>query len=76
MEAAKRILAKEKIDKQLSGQSATSAPFMKVSDSHKSSSNKKAVSFNILERTDDKIDKLTSVVNKMNVKMDKCDSQF
>ena len=28
------------------------------------------------EGTDDKIDKLTSLVSKINVKMDKCDAQF
>ena len=76
METTKRILTKEKIDRKLSGQLAASVPFMKVGVSHKSSSNRKAVSFNILERTDDKIDKLTSLVSEMNVKIDKHDTQF
>ena len=71
----KGILTKEKIDRQLPGQSTASAPFMKVSKSY-ISSNKKAVSFNTLERTDNKIDRLTSLVNKMSVKMDKCYVQF
>ena len=75
VETAKRILTKEKIDRQLSGHSTRAAPFMKVSDVHKSSSNKKAVSFNSSE-TNDKIDKLTSLVSKMKVKMDKLDTQF
>ena len=35
VETAKRILTKEKIDRQLSGQSTRTAPFMKVSDTHK-----------------------------------------
>ena len=74
VEIAKRLLTKEKIDRQLSGQSATTAPFMKVSDNYKSSS-KKAVSFNTSE-TNDKIDKLTSLVSKMKVQMDKHDTQF
>ena len=76
VETAMRILTKEKIDRQLSGQSAASVSFMKVSDSHKSSSNKMAVSFNTIERTDGKIDKVKSLVSQMNEKMDKCDIQF
>ena len=39
-ETAKRVLTKEKIDRQLLGQSF-SAPFMKVSDPYKTSSNSK-----------------------------------
>ena len=76
VETVKRILTKEKIGRQLLGQSTGSTPFMKVSDTHKLSSSKTAVSFNMSERTDDKIDKLTSLVSKMNVKMDKCDAQL
>ena len=76
VETAKRTLTKEKINRQLPGQSAASTSFMKVSENHKSSLNKKAVSFNTLEGTDDKIDKLTSLVSKMNVKMDMCDAQY
>ena len=75
METAKRILTKEKIDRQLSGQSGASATFMKVSESHKPS-NKKAVSLNTQERADNKIDRLTSLVNEMKVKIDKHDAQF
>ena len=41
VETVKRILTKEKIDRQLSGQSTGSTPFMKVRDTHKSSSSKK-----------------------------------
>ena len=74
METVKRFLTKEKIDRQLSGQSATTAPFMKVSDNVKSS-NKKAVSFNTSE-TNDKIDKLTSLVSKMTVQINKHHTQF
>ena len=32
MDAAKRVLTKEKLDKQLSGQTANSTPFMKMED--------------------------------------------
>ena len=44
VDAAKRVLMKEKIDRQLSGQSGTTTPFMKVGDVH--NSNKKTVTFN------------------------------
>ena len=71
----KRIFTKNKIDRQLSGQSNASAPFMKASESH-ISSHKKAVLFNTLESTDNKIDRLKSSLNKMNVKMDRGDAQF
>ena len=49
VDAAKRVLTKEKIDGQLSGQSGTTTPFMKVGDIHHS--NKKTVSFNTQEPT-------------------------
>ena len=71
----------EKIDRQLSGQSSTT-PFMKVSDAHKyltGKTSKKAVSFNALEtieRTNDIVDKLASLVSKMKVHIDKCDAQY
>ena len=38
VETVKGILTKEKIDRKLSGQSTASPPFMKVTDTHKSSS--------------------------------------
>ena len=67
---------KKKNNRQLSGQSTGLTIFMKVSDTHKSSSSKKAVSLNMLERTDGKIDKLTSLDSKMNVKIRKHDTQL
>ena len=77
----KRVLTKEKIDRQLSGQSATT-PFMKLSDTHKSSggkSLKKVLSLTTLEtikRTNDSIDKFAPLVGKMKVQMDKYDAQY
>ena len=47
IETAKRILTKEKIDKQKTGQSSTT-PFMKASQ-EKSKKNEKGVSFGALE---------------------------
>ena len=76
VETAKRVLTKETIDRQMSGQSSTT-PFMKVSsDSNYSSMKgiKKGVTFDAveaIERNSNSIDKFTSLVSKMNVKMDK-----
>ena len=72
VETTKRVLTKEKIDKQRMGQSSTS-PFMKASQEGKRSY-EKGVTFDALgniERNGDSIDKLTSLVSKMNIKMDK-----
>ena len=61
VETAKRILTKEKFDKQLAGQSS-SAPFMNIRDGYNS---KKVVTFEMQDRLDHQIDKLTSVMNKL-----------
>ena len=42
LDTAKRVLMKEKIDRQLSGQSGTTTPFMKKGDVH--NSNRKTLS--------------------------------
>ena len=64
----------------MSGQSSAT-PFMKVSDEPHYSSNhsKKGLTFDVLEmieRNSNSIDKLTSLVSKMNMKMDKCETQY
>ena len=79
VKTAKRVLTKEKIDRQMSRESSTT-PFMKLSNSHKSSfkDSKKVVTFDALEtieRNSGSIDKLTSLVSKMNTKMDKHEIQ-
>ena len=77
VETTKRVLTKEKIDKQRAGQSSTS-PFMKASQKSKKNC-EKGVSFGALEtieRNSDSIDKLTSLVNKMNMKMDRTETQY
>ena len=56
---AKRILTKEKLDKQLTGQTPTS-PFMSVRHG-----TDRRVSFNTREELRDKIDKLTVVMSKL-----------
>ena len=61
-DTAKRILTKEKLDKQLTGQTSTS-PFTSVRDG-----TNRRVSFNTRDELGDKIDKLTVVMSKLAVK--------
>ena len=58
VEMAKRILTKEKLDKQLTGQSSTSL-FMNIRDG-----TERKVSFNTRDKLGDKIDKLTVVMSR------------
>ena len=80
IDLAKRVLTKEKVDRQLTGQSST--PFMKASsnDSHSPQNHhKKGVTFNTmetLERNSDCIDRLTSLVSKMKMNMDRKQSPY
>ena len=59
VEKAKRILTKEKLDRQLTGQSL-STPFMSIRDGHH-----RKVSFDTKEALDDKIDKLAIMIGKL-----------
>ena len=77
---AKRVMIKEKIDRQKTGQSSTT-PFMTVSDCNQSydKTGKKGVSFDAmetLERECDSIDKLSSLVSKMNMEMDRKENPY
>ena len=65
VDAAKRVLTKEKIDRQLSGQSGTTTPFMKVGDVHYS--NRKTVSFSTQDLIRDQLDNLSSMVYNMSM---------
>ena len=75
IDLAKGVLTKEKLDRQLTGQSST--PFIKASsnDSHlPQNHHKKGVIFDameMLERNSDCIDRLTSLVSNMKMTMDK-----
>ena len=62
VDTAKRILTKEKLDKQLTGQTSTS-PFKSVKDG-----TERRVSFNTRDELGDKIDKLTVVMSRLAVK--------
>ena len=80
IDLAKRVLTKEKLDRQLTGQSPT--PFMKASsnDSHlPQNHHKKGVTFDtmeMLERNSDYIDRLTSLVSDMKMTMDRKQSPY
>ena len=62
VDTAKRILTKEKLDKQLTGQTSTS-PFMSVREG-----TDRKVSFNTRDKLGDKIDKLTVIMSKLAAK--------
>ena len=78
---ANRVLTKEKLDRQLTGQSST--PFMKAtssSDRHSPQNHhKKGVTFDAmerLERNSDCIDQLTSLVSNLKMTMDRKQPQY
>ena len=64
VDAAKRVLMKGKSDRQLSGQSGTTTPFMKVGDVHHSN---KTVSFNAHNPIREQLDSLSSMVYNMSI---------
>ena len=61
IKTAKRILTKEKIDRQLVGKSS-STPFMNIRDGYNS---KEVVTFDTQDRLDDKLDKIRSMMSKL-----------
>ena len=63
VETAKRALMKEKIDRQLAGQNS-STPFMNMRDN----SNKR-VTFHKMDDTEQKLDKMTAMMDKLVTKM-------
>ena len=70
VETVKRILTKEKINKQLAGQSLSN-PFMSVKDSYN-----KRVTFDMQEGLEDKIDKLTAIMDKLAARDSKVNRPF
>ena len=77
---AKRVMIKEKNDRQKTGQTSTT-PFMQVADNNQSSSrtSKRGVTLDAMEtieRNSDSIDRLTLLVSKMNVKMNKREAPY
>ena len=75
IDLAKRVLIKEKLDRQLTGQSST--PFMRASSNNNHSvlnNNKRGVTFDAmetLERNSNCIDKLTTLVSNMKMTIDR-----
>ena len=81
IDLAKRVLTKEKLDRELTGQSTT--PFMKAtsnSDRHSpQNQQKKGVTFDAmetLERNSDCIDRLTSLMSDVKMTMDRKQPQY
>ena len=70
VETAKRVLTKEKLDRQLTGQSSYT-PFMSIRDGH----NRK-VSFDTKEELGDKIDKLAVMIGKLATRDSRIGRQF
>ena len=64
VDAMKRVLTKEKLDKQLSGQAGAATPFMKVVDVPHSG---KMVSFNVQDPIKEQLENLTSMVYNMSM---------
>ena len=59
VERAKRVLTKERMDRQLSGQSS-STPFLNIRDGYNS---KKFVTFDMQDRLNNRIDQLISMIS-------------
>ena len=81
IDLAKRVLTKEKLDRQLTGQSST--PFMKATsngDSHLPQNHQeKGVTLDtmeILERNSDCIDRMTSLVSDLKLTVDRKQPQY
>ena len=72
VETAKRFLTKEKIDRQMTGQSST--PFMKLSDRKR-----KSVTFETkeaLERTSENMERMMALMDKMYIKLEQKDVPY
>ena len=70
VEIAKRILTKEKQDRQVTGQSS-STPFMSIRDGH----NRK-VSFDMRDELGDNIDNLMVMIDKLATRNNETNRQF
>ena len=73
VDAAKRVLMKEKLDKQLLGQAGAITPFMKVGDISHSG---KKVSFNVHDPIREQLESLTSSVYNMSIQKEENSKPF
>ena len=72
VETAKRFLTKEKIDRQMTGQSST--PFMKLTDKKR-----KSVTFDAkdaLEKTSENMEKMMALMDKMYIELEQKDVPY
>ena len=72
VETAKRFLIKEKIDRQMTGQSST--PFMKLTDKKR-----KSVMFDAkdaLEKNSENVERMTALMDKMYIKLEQKDMPY
>ena len=72
VETAKRFLTKEKIDRQMTGQSST--PFMKLTEKRR-----KSVSFDAkdaLKKTNENMERMTELMDKMYIKLEQKDMPY
>ena len=68
------VLMKEKIFRQLSGQSGTTTPFMKIRDVH--NSNRKTVLFNTQDLLLEQLGNVTSMVYNMSIQKQRYNKPF
>ena len=73
VDAAKRVLTKEKLDKHLSGQTVNSTLFMKMGETSHSG---KKVSINAQDSIGEKIENLTSMMYKMCIQQEEGKKPF
>ena len=73
LDTSKRVFTKEKIERQLSGQSGTTAPFMKVGDIQHSN---KTVSFYMHNLIREQLESLTSMVYNMSIQKEENNRPF
>ena len=72
VETAKRFLTKEKIDRQMTGQSST--PFMKLTDKQR-----KSMTFDardVFEKTSENMERMTAHMDKMYIKLEQKDVPY
>ena len=73
VDATKRVLTKEKLDKHLSGQTVNSNPFMKMGDTSHSG---RKVSINAQDSIGEKLKNLTSMMCKMSIQQEEGKKPF
>ena len=73
MDAEKRVLSKEKLDKQLSGQTANSTPFMKMEDTVHPG---KKIVIKPHDSIEEKLENLISMMYKMSIQQEEGKKPF